>query len=162
MASGDTILTFGPQSDGIPTSSYAREGWRNNHPTLKFATGETAYFEAILPRLYAGGGLTVYLIFSMASATANNVKWQVDFERIGTAQDIDSDGFTGSSGGTGDVTVSGTSGVAVVGTVTRTDGAQIDSIAVGEKFRISVARVVPVGTDATGDAELLGIEIKET
>jgi len=42
-----------------------------------------------------------------------------------------------------------------------TDGAQMDSVAVGELFRIKVTRDA-ASDDAAGDAELHAVEIKET
>jgi hypothetical protein len=42
-----------------------------------------------------------------------------------------------------------------------TDGANIDSIAVGESFRIRVRRDV-ANDDAAGDAELVAVELRET
>ncbi|NIQ10453.1 MAG: hypothetical protein GWO10_16275, partial [candidate division Zixibacteria bacterium] len=45
--------------------------------------------------------------------------------------------------------------------VTFTDGADMDSIAVGEGFRMKITRDATNDT-ATGDAELRFVEIKET
>ena len=109
-----------------------------------------------------GGGLTVYVHYSLSSATANDIKLEVSFERIGDQQqDIDSDGFAAAQN-TGDITVPGTSGNVDIITATFTDGAQMDSIAVGEGFRMNIKRVAVVGTDATGDLEIRFVEIKET
>ena len=48
-------------------------------------------------------------------------------------------------------------------TIAFTDGAQIDSLAVGESFRFKVTRkVADAGDDMAGDAEILRCEIKET
>lgn len=163
MASGNTLCVVDDvRSASFPAATFPTFDIRNNHPVLDFATGEIAYFEFVMPRHYAGGGVTIYLHYAMTSATANNVKFETDFERIGDGlQDLDADGFTGSPQNTGDVTVPATSGHVDITTTTHTNGAQMDSAAVGEKFRLSVKRVAPSGTDATGDAELVGIEIKE-
>jgi len=57
--------------------------------------------------------------------------------------------------------VSATSGIVVITNITFTDGADMDSVAVGELYRIKITRDVANDT-AAGDAELLGVEIKET
>lgn len=163
MATGNTLVTFGPQQASFPASNYATLDTRNNHPCLDFdtTTGETAYFEDILPRHYAGGGITVYVHFAMSTATSGTCGWLIAFERIGDGQqDIDSDGFASDQTITAG-TVPGTSGHVDILNVAVTDGANMDSIAVGERFRLRVTRDVAVDT-AAGDSELVGIELKET
>ena len=116
-----------------------------------------------MPRHYAGTtGVAVYLHIAMSSANANDIKLEVSFERIGDQQqNLDSDGFAAAQD-TGDITVPGTSGLVDIIPVTFTDGAQMDSIAVGEGFRMNIKRVAVVGTDATGDLEIRFVEIKES
>jgi len=163
MASGDTLIQFGPYHNEPPSSNGATFDLRNQHPVLDFdaSTNESAIFSGILPRGYAGGGLSVYIHYAMSSATSGNVDWDVAIERIGDGQqDIDSDSFA-SAQSTDDTTVPGTSGHVDIVQVDLTDGAQIDSIAVGEKFRIKITRDASNDT-AAGDAELVGVEIKET
>lgn len=163
MASGDTLLTFFPQDNEPPTSNYATFDTRNSHPVLDFddTTQETAIFTGILPRHYAGGGITVYVHWAATSAITGTIGWDVAFERIGDSQqDIDADGFATAQTITA-VTVPGTSGHVDITNVAVTDGANIDSIAVGEVFRLRVRRDVANDT-ATGDAELRGVELKET
>ena len=98
----------------------------------------------------------------MTSAEVNDIKLEAYLERIGDQQqDLDSDGFAAAQN-SGDITVLGTSGLVDVIAVTFTDGAQMDSIAAGEGFRIKIKRVVVAGTDASGDLELRFVAIKET
>ena len=86
---------------------------------------------------------------------------RIEAERVGNgSQDIDSDGFASAQTITA-VTVPGTSGNVDIVNVAVTDGANIDSIAVGELFRVRVRRDVAADT-AAGDAEFLGLELKET
>ncbi len=161
MASGDTLLTFHPHDNEPPASDYATLDLRNVHPVLDFddTTSETAIFSAVMPRSYGGGGLTVYIHYS-AIATSGDVDWDVAFERIGDQQlDVDADSFAAVNSVDGTV-VPGTSGLVDIVNVTFTDGADMDSIAVGELFRISILR--DVADTAVGDIELHGIEIKET
>ena len=162
-ATGDTLLIFRPQDNEPVASDFATLDTRNLHPVLDFdaSTNESAVFSAVMPRSYAGGGLTVYIHYALTSATTGNTDWDVAFERIGDQQqDIDSDGFAAVNS-TDNTTVPGTSGNVDIITVTFTDGADMDSIAVGEGFRMKVTRDAASDT-ATGDAELRFVEIKET
>lgn len=166
MASGDTLTIFTPYQDEPPASSFATPDLRNAHPVLDFdgSADEEAVFTGVLPRNYAGGGLTVNTYWSFTSATSGSLRVQAAIERMDTSSlDIDSDSFTAfqSAGGT----APGTSGQFVQVAVTMTSGAQMDSLAAGEMFRLKIRRDADgtSGTDdITTDAELLGIEIKET
>ena len=165
MASGNTLCCFFPADNEPPSSNYATLDTRNGHPVLDFdsTTEETAIFTGILPRHYGGGGITVYYHYSMTSAVADAIVLQGAFERIGDGQqDIDSDGFaTGLN--TASTTVPGTSGHVDIVSKAHSDGAEIDSIAVGEAFRLRVTREVgDVGDTASGDLELVAVELKET
>ena len=136
---------------------------RNGHRVLDFddQTNEDAIFETILPRNYDGGGITAYIHYSMTSAVSGDVDWDGAFERIGDQQqDVDSDGFA-TAQSVDNTTVPGTSGFVDIVNVAFTDGAQIDSIAVGEKFRFKLTRDA-VSDTASGDAELHMVELKET
>lgn len=162
MASGDTLLILLPYNNEPPTALYSTFDTRNQHPVLDHALTEISIFTAIMPRSYAGGGVTVYLHYAMTSAIANDIRLDTYFERIGDQQqDIDADGFAAAQN-TGDITVPGTSGLVDIVSTAHTNGAQMDSIAVGESFRLKVERVAVAGTDAAGDLELVAVEIKET
>ena len=167
MASGNTLVTFSPASNESPASNYATLDMRNVHPVLDFdgSTDEEAVFSSILPLNYAGGGLTVTTYWAFTSATSGSLRVQADIERIDTSSlDIDADSFTGSFQSAGG-TAPGTSGQIIAVTITFTSGAQMDSLAAGENFRLKVRRDADgtSGTDdITTDAELLAIEIKET
>ena len=163
MASGDTLLIFTALHNSPPASNPATFDVRNGTPVLDFdaTTQEIAIFLGVLPRNYAGGGITVYPHWAATSATTGTIGWDVSFERIGDSQqDIDSDGFATAQTVTA-TTVPGTSGHVDITNVAVTTGANIDSIAVGEAFRLRVRRDV-ASDDAAGDAELLAVEMKET
>ncbi len=162
MASGQTLLEFIPQAGEDPLTNFGTPDRRNQHPVIDLALNEEERFSALMPRHYAGTtGVTIYIHIAMSSAVANDIKLEVSFERIGEVQNLDSDGFAAAQN-TGDITVPGTSGDVKIIPVTFTDGAQMDSIAVGEGFRLNIKRVAVVGTDATGDLEIRFVEIKET
>lgn len=164
MASGDTLCVFVPTDNEPPTAAYATIDTRNAHPCLDFdaAGTEVAVFTAVLPRNYAGGGVTVSLRWSASSATSGNVVWNGYVERIDDESlDIDADSFAAAQIAT--AAAPGTSGQVQYTDIAFTHGAQMDSLAVGELFRLSVQRNGVSGSDTmTGDAELLGVEIRET
>lgn len=163
MATGDTLLVFTPLHNEPPATNYATFDTRNGHPALDFddTTNESAVFTAVLPRSYGGGGVTVYLHYAMTSATSGDVDWDAAFERIGDQQqDIDADGFAAVQS-VDNTTVPATSGLVDIVTIAFTDGAQMDSVAAGEAFRLKITRDAASDT-AVGDAELIAVEIKET
>jgi len=166
MASGDTLYTITPESNQPPASAYATPDRRNGLLVLDFDadTDENAIFVGILPRHYAGGGITVYLHWMASSAISGTCRWAVAIERhLAGTDDSDSDSFATAQTAGG--TASGTSGSETVTSITFTDGAQMDSLTVGERFRLKVTRDADgtSGTDSvTGDTELVAVEIKET
>lgn len=166
MAAGNTLVVFTAQHNMPPASNPATPDVRNALLVLDFdpTTDEFAIFAGVLPRHYAGGGLTIHLHVMASSATSGASRWEVGIERhqAGT-DDSDSDSFaTAQSVG---ITAVSPSGTEVVGSVAFTSGAQMDSLAAGERFRIQVRRDAngTTGTDdMAGDAELVAIEIRET
>ncbi len=163
MASGNTLVSFFPFDNEPPATNYATLSIRNGHPILQFndTTQWAAIFTGVLPRNYAGGGLTVYIHATLASAITGTLGWDVSFERISdSATDIDADSFATAQTITA-ATVPGTSGIDLVSNVAVTNGANIDGIVAGDLFRLRVRRDV-VNDTAVGNAQLLGVEIKET
>ena len=163
MASGDTLLVFTAANNVPPTSNYATLDTRNNHLVLDFddTTNESAVFPGVMPRNYAQQGVTVYIHYAMTTATSGDIDWDVAWERVGDQQqDIDSDSFAAVNS-VDNTTVPGTAGNVDIVNVTFTDGADMDSVAVGEYFRLKVTRDATSDT-ATGDAELIAVEVKET
>ena len=164
MASGNSLVIFTPQNNEPPAAAFATLDTRNAHLVLDFdgATDEEAVFKAIMPTNYAGGGLTVKVHVAFTSATSGTANIECHLERI-TGLDIDADSFAAMQDI--GVTANGTSGIEVVGSITFTDGAAMDSIVVGDLFRLKIRRDAD-GTngtdDITTDMELLGIEVTET
>lgn len=163
MASGDTLLIFTPLHNEPPSSNPATFDTRNGHPVLDFdaSTDESAIFSAVMPQGYDGGGVTVYIHYSMASATSDTVDWDACFERIGDQQlDVDGDSFAAVNS-VDNTTVPGTSGLVDVVSIAFTNGADMDSVAAGELFRLKITRDA-TNDDAAGDAELHAVEIRES
>lgn len=163
MATGNTLITLFPTDNEPPATNYATFSTRNGHPILQFdtTTQEASYFTCIMPRSYSAGGITVYVHATLTTATSGTLGWDVALERMSdAATDLDADSFATAQTITA-ATVPGTSGVVLVLNVAISNGANMDSIAVGESFRIRIRRDVANDT-ATGDAELMAVEIKET
>jgi len=166
MASGDTLAVFTPLSVSFPASNFATPDLRNNHPTLDFdgSTDEEAYFEGVMPSNYGGGSVVVDIYVGFSSATSGSVRFQTDFERVASGgTDLDADSFTGSMQSAGG-TANGTSGILSKVSITHTAGAQMDSVAAGEPFRLLVHRDADgtSGTDdITTDAEVYRVVIRE-
>lgn len=160
---GKPVLLFLPSGNEPPSSNYATFNTRNLHPTLDFdtTTQETAIWTAVLPSVYAGGGLTVDVYFAAATATTGTIGWDVAIERIDASSlDIDADSFATAQTITA-ATVPGTSGQILKSSVAITSGANLDSLAAGEAFRIRLRRDVANDT-ATGDAQMIAMLVRET
>lgn len=163
MASGDTLLSFGPLSNQPPASGYATLDTRNSIPVLDFdaASIESAVFSGSMPENYSDAtGITIEIDWTASSATSGNVIWGIGLER-GVGQDIDSDGFASNVTAAG--AANGTSGIQTTTSIALTKGAQMDSVVAGDRFRLRLQRIANDGGDTmTGDAELLAIRIIET
>ena len=165
MASRQTLGVWTALNNEPPASNFATFDTRNAHAVLDFdaTTDEEAVFRGVMPANYAGNGITLKLHFMATSATSGNGVWQAAFEAL-SAQDRDSDGFA-SFQSSGQVAVSGTSGVESIATITFTSGAQMDSVAAGEEFRLKIRRDADntsATDDATGDLEFTLLEMRET
>lgn len=137
---------------------------RNGSTILAFddTSLEVTVFPGVLPRNYDGGGITAYHHCAMATAVANEIVISGAFERIGETKDLDDDSWSALQDSSA-ATVNGTAGIPDIVSTAFTDGAQIDSIAVGEWFRYAVFRRADLaGDDATGDMQLGTVELKET
>ena len=163
MATGNTLLILTPHQAELPTANPGLFSARNQHPIVSLTVTDIVIFSFVMPRHYAGGGITVYLHYAMASAEANDIRLDTTFERIGDGQqDLDADGFDATGVDGGEITVPGTSGLVDIIANVHSDGARLDSLAVGEAGRLKITRTAATGTDATGDLELIAVELKET
>jgi hypothetical protein len=164
MARGNSLCFFFPQNNQPPSSNYATLDTRNGHLCAEHDDSaiESCIFSGILPRNYASGGITVTIAWMAATATTGDVVWGASFERhADDTDDLDSDGFAAEQTATA-TTASGTGEVQYTN-IAFTDGAQIDSLAVSEHFRIKIRRVATDGADTmAGDAQLLSVEVRET
>jgi len=156
-----TLLFFMPGNAVFPSSNYATQDIRNVYPVLDFddSTNESIYFVGVMPQQYRGNGFDVRLFFSMTSATSGDVDWSVEFERLTAAdQDIDSDSYSDATSVL-NTSAPTTSGEIAVTTITVTSGSAMDNIVSGDMFAMRLTRGATADT-ASGDAEILGIELR--
>lgn len=162
MASGNTLAVFTALDAQPPAANYATMDTNNSHLVGSFAAAVSSYlmFEGVLPRNYAGGGLTLTLWWLAASATSGTCQWAAAIERHqdGTTN-LTSDDFAAEQSAA--PTAPGTAGIVKATTIAFTNGAQMDSLAAGEAFRLKVRRN-NTGDTMTGAAMLLKVEIKES
>jgi len=151
--------------NGVESLTSGAPAWTvvNNQPVLEFdaAAIETTLLSGVLSSAYAGGGVTVTLIWTSATATSGDCMWASAIERQPVGHPIGTDDFA--AGQTVTATAPGTAGTLVYTTIAFTHGAQMDSLAVGERFRMWVSRSATNGSDTmTGDARLVAVSLRET
>ena len=164
MASGDVLARWQAIAGVPPLTAFAALTRRNNHFVQNFdaATVESIDFGDSLDRRYNGNGVTLIITWMAASAVTGNVKWNAQFERHDDeATDLDADSFAAYNSTTSACPAA--SGALQYTTITFTDGAQMDSLAVGEDFRLRVTRHADDAADTmAGDAQLKSVELLET
>ena len=163
LGSDNQILTqLRPQAGEPPAASFATIFSRNSHPALSFDGDVCIAWTFVLPSTYQGGGVTVDF-WTVSSGTANDLDWDGSWERIDTAQDIDSDSFATAVSADNNNN-DGTSGIATQVAIAFTDGAQMDSCAAGELCRFRLCRDATSDTTANtnGLAVYIGGQIRET
>jgi hypothetical protein len=166
MASGDTLCYFNALNNEPPSSNYATLDTRNGIFVLDFDADadEYAEFGGFMPRHYDGGGVTVVIGWMATDVivTPHNIVWNAAFKSVSDdADDLDVKAFAAANTAT-DAEASASGEVAYT-TITFTDGADMDSVAAGEYFRLQIMRDADNGSDTlTDDAELVFVEIRET
>jgi hypothetical protein len=170
MASGQTLIVFGAR-DGVPSATAgAAHGIlaggstpAEGVPILAYDSGtdEHCDFTGVMPRAYAGGGLTLTLYWA-STQTSGATVWNAAFRRIADdAEDVDTSHSYDFNAVT--ATTASAAGEVDYVAITFTDGADMDSLAVGELFNLRITRDADNGSDdMTGDAYLIAVEIKET
>lgn len=167
MASGDTLAVFFPQDGEPPSSAYATLDTRNGVAVLDFddTTDESVEFGGFMPRHYDAGGVTVTLGFMSTDTTitaGHQARWDCAFKSVtDDADDLDTKAFAAVNSASSDE--ASASGEVKYITIAFTDGADMDSVAAGEYFRMIVTRDADhADDDLTGDCELVFVEIRET
>lgn len=166
MASGDTLVVF-TSADAVPDdTNFPQPEIVNNHQVLSFdaGTNEICYFEGVMPSTYSGiTGVTVQVVCISRSGTSGTLEWEASFERNNNGLVISSDSFASSNNVTITIGAANTviDGAIPGNTIAFTNGAEMDSVAAGEAFRLKVLR--DASTDScSSDCALMWVIIKET
>ena len=155
------LAAFDANDATFPAADPAAASSRNGHPILAFddTTDESVIFHDTMSNDYSDDALTVDVDWVASAATTGDVGWDVAFERITPGgQDIDSDGFAAVQSGSS--TTSGTSGIVTRTSIAFTQ-AQADAMTAGDAFRVSVTRDTGVGSNMTGDAQVLRVSVRQ-
>lgn len=157
-------MVFLPEAANLPASAMPAPGVDGqNRPYLAFdaAADEACDWTGIAPQGLTGA-ITVVVTYRMASAITGSVRWQAALEAISDGDAVDTDAAssfdTANSNG---VTVPGTAGHIDQLSITMTNA---DAIAAGDYFRLRLNRDADgtSGTDdATGDAQVLAVELRD-
>ncbi|RPJ63661.1 MAG: hypothetical protein EHM24_24085 [Acidobacteria bacterium] len=163
MASGDLLADW-TAADGEtgPLGETAEYAVVNGQPVLTFnsATIEAVYVSGVLSSAYAGGGLTLTLIWTSGPATSGDCLWTCAIERQPVSHPVGTDSFA--TANTVTAPWPGTEGHLVYSTIAFT-GAQMDALVVGERFRLLITRFASSVTDTMGgDAHLVAVRLTET
>ncbi len=174
MASGDTLAVFTALHNVPPggTRTPATLDVRGGTNDIKLAcldfddtADEYATFYGMMPRNYDDGGVTVYLhvAFTNDDDTGTpTAQFEAAFGRIGDAvQDIDAIAAGLAAAQDITITVPATIGHIDIGNVAFTNGAEMDSVAAGESFVLSIMCDAS-DSGHVNDSELYLVEIKET
>ena len=149
----------------LPVFAFATLDTRNNIPLLDFdaVSNEIEIFFGVMPRSYAGGGVTISF-YVLTTQVTGDMSWKTFFKSVTDDVDnLDTKVFAAPQSNQA-VDAPSASGEPKLFTIAHTNGAQMDSIAAGEPFFLMLMRDAQDATadDMTGDAELLSGEIKET
>lgn len=170
--SGLLVANLAPEGSSPPATLFATLDTRpggstpaENWSVLDYDDSTIEYMDwkIKMPDNYNSGGITMVINWLATSATTGNVVWAAAVRRIqvGTT-DLDTS-LSYDYNQASATACSGTNGVTSQTTITFTNGSDMDSWAAGEYANIRVRRVASDGGDTmTGDAELLGVSIKET
>lgn len=166
MAANNLLASFVPQQNEPPSSAYATLDTRNGYLVLDFddTTDESAIFRGVMPDTYAGGGVTVKVLWSATSATTGTISLDVAFMSVtDDADDLDTKAFAAANNV--NPTTASATGEVDYASITFTDGADMDSVAAGEMFFVKITRDANGTTstdDLSGDMELHQVLIYES
>lgn len=157
-----TIAFFTALDNEPPATNFATFDTRNSHPVLDFdtVTQEAAIFRGIIPDgTILLSGCNVITQWAATSATTGTIGWDVAFERIASnGINLGTNSF-GTAQTIAATTVPSTSGITLSSFVTFTQAQLPIGLTNGDMYRLRVRRDVANDT-ASGDAELLGVEVR--
>jgi hypothetical protein len=157
-----TIAFFTALNNEPPATNFATLDTRNSHPVLDFdtTTQETAMFTSVIPQgVSLLSGVNVIAQWAASTATTGTIGWDVAFERIASnGIDIDVDNF-GTPRTITAITVPSTAGITLTSSCSFTQAQLPSGLTNGDMYRLRIRRDV-ASDSASGDAELLGVEVR--
>src|SRR5688572_607284 len=157
-------LLFLPEAANFPATNLPGPGVDGQlRPFLAFdaTTDESCDWTFIAPQGLTGA-ITVVITYRMASATTGACRWQAALEAISDGDSVDTDAASSfDAANSNGATVPGTAGFIDQISITMTNA---DSIAAGDYSRLRINRDADgtSGTDdATGDAQILAVELRD-
>ena len=154
-----TYAFFTPLDAQPPATNFATLDTRQDIAVLEFdggSTDEATTFVGVMPEAASlGSGLKVRIHWMADTATADNVRWGVQFQRL--SDDVDTATFDTAQ--EGNSAANAASGALSVLELTITT---IDSIVAGDAYRLKVYREASDTTNDTmsGDAQLIAVEVR--
>jgi hypothetical protein len=124
---------------------------------------EIEIFLMVMPRSYAGGGVTVS-IWVLTTTATGDMSFKTFFKSVtDNVDNLDTKNFAAPQSNQA-IDAPGASGRARLFTIAHTNGAQMDSVAAGEPFFLMLMRDAQDTTndDMAGDSEFMAGEMKET
>lgn len=168
---GDAFFqVFSALSNIPPVANFATLTTRNTtspHTMLQFShtAASSAIFSSVLPAGYGGGGLTVDIYWTTLSATSGGtVSWGAAFEsHTADADDLDADSFADYNTVTS-LSLPSAAGELMKATITFTDGADMNSLAAGESYRLKITRDSGTfsGDDLASEIQLYKVTVRES
>ena len=157
-----TIAFFTALNNEPPATNFATLDTRNSHPVLDFdaTTQESTIFRGIIPEgVSLLSGCNVITQWTATSATSGTIGWDVAFERIASnGINLNADNF-GTPQTITAITVPSTAGVTLTSSCSFIQTQLPSGLTNGDMYRLRIRRDVANDT-ASGDAELLGVEVR--
>lgn len=157
-----TIQQWGPEDFRPNSGTFGDPGVDGqSRAYLAIANAETFDTPSFIAPTPLTTPLTVLVTYRMTSATANAIKLRAALEAVSDGDSLDTDAsssFDSNNDSSADVTVPGTAGFIDQASITLTNN---DSVAAGDICRLRLTRITPTGTEASGDLEVLAVELRD-
>lgn len=125
------------------------------------SANESIIYKCRMLKVYSGSIGVKVRIEWVGNATSGSVEWEVSFLRLNEDADLDTKTFAAVQTVT-TATDTGSANKVNISEITFTDGSQMDSVAAGDLFLLSILRDQTIGSDMAVDARLLSISVVET
>ncbi len=163
-AASGVFITFNPEDRDPDTANPPTPAVRNAQDVLEFDpdVDDSVIFSGTLLG-YKGNGLTCTVVWCAKTATTGRTRWNFTIDRTEAGvTNIDTDTFAGGNSISG-ATTNATNGVITYSSAIFLDGAGMDNVAEGERFRVRLIRDADHGSDdMPGFAQMIQVIVTET